>query len=613
MKKLFVLLLAAAVAAGASAGINTKLINPNTTKDTGKKTTGVIQNNLMKRGDVTAIQGSELSVFDRNARPAANHALKAGNTLVWDFEDEAQIEDWTMLDQDGDGFGWELILDGSMKAHSGIGAMSSASYDNPTHAPLFPDNWLISPEVTLTGKLGFYYCGQDAAYASEVFAVYIWLFDEAEPVKISEDIVASGRMKAFEFDLSDYEGMYGNVCIRHYNVTDMFRLNIDDVTIGEFEADPEPVNPMLTEIPEGCTMMTFLRNSYAIYPGFFGLSEGKTEGLMQLAFDEANGEVYMYEPMWYWTGYGAWIKGIYTLEDGVYMLSFPVGQYIAWSDDAGYGIQLYWGNTYVYYDDVEGSYQLGYEIDERATEIQFMIENGRIYMLDSEGDANAEFPDNYNVTGMMAVSSNSMTFDDIEFVNVGEAMGGTIVEGPTTPANPTCDNWYDEGDDSGFNYLEFTLPTTDVNGEFLNPEYLSYSIFVDNGNGPELFTFPAIDYTYDLYDDITEVPYELYSNAVDFHASYCYFYRTNAEGYEPLFTENIGIQVYYTVDGVKNASDIAWLYPHHVNVDEVNAAKTVASVRYFNVAGQEIAQPEGMTIRVTTYTDGTTSIAKVVK
>ena len=48
-------------------------------------------------------------------------------------------------------------------------------------------------------------------------------------------------------------------------------------------------------------------------------------------------------------------------------------------------------------------------------------------------------------------------------------------------------------------------------------------------------------------------------------------------------------------------------------LSEVVSGKTVANVRYFNVAGQEMAQPEGMTIVVTTYTDGTTSAAKVVK
>ena len=48
-------------------------------------------------------------------------------------------------------------------------------------------------------------------------------------------------------------------------------------------------------------------------------------------------------------------------------------------------------------------------------------------------------------------------------------------------------------------------------------------------------------------------------------------------------------------------------------ISEVAGSKTVARVRYFNAAGQEMAQPEGMTIKVTTYTDGTTTAVKVVK
>ncbi|MBO4803841.1 MAG: DUF2436 domain-containing protein [Muribaculaceae bacterium] len=48
-------------------------------------------------------------------------------------------------------------------------------------------------------------------------------------------------------------------------------------------------------------------------------------------------------------------------------------------------------------------------------------------------------------------------------------------------------------------------------------------------------------------------------------------------------------------------------------VNEINGGKTVSSVRYFNVAGQEMQEANGMTIVVTTYTDGTTSAAKVIK
>ena len=49
------------------------------------------------------------------------------------------------------------------------------------------------------------------------------------------------------------------------------------------------------------------------------------------------------------------------------------------------------------------------------------------------------------------------------------------------------------------------------------------------------------------------------------------------------------------------------------SVDELNAAKTVAGVRYFNLAGQEMQEANGMTIVVTTYTDGTTTAVKVMK
>ena len=48
-------------------------------------------------------------------------------------------------------------------------------------------------------------------------------------------------------------------------------------------------------------------------------------------------------------------------------------------------------------------------------------------------------------------------------------------------------------------------------------------------------------------------------------------------------------------------------------VNELNGEKAVAGVRYFNLAGQEMQEANGMTIVVTTYTDGTTSAVKVMK
>ena len=52
----------------------------------------------------------------------------------------------------------------------------------------------------------------------------------------------------------------------------------------------------------------------------------------------------------------------------------------------------------------------------------------------------------------------------------------------------------------------------------------------------------------------------------------------------------------------------------NTSVENINADREVAAVRYFNVAGQESETPfSGVNIVVTTYTDGTSSTTKVVK
>ena len=53
--------------------------------------------------------------------------------------------------------------------------------------------------------------------------------------------------------------------------------------------------------------------------------------------------------------------------------------------------------------------------------------------------------------------------------------------------------------------------------------------------------------------------------------------------------------------------------PDPTSSNEMNGGKAIANVRYFNMAGQEMQEANGMTIVVTTYTDGTTSAVKVMK
>ena len=48
-------------------------------------------------------------------------------------------------------------------------------------------------------------------------------------------------------------------------------------------------------------------------------------------------------------------------------------------------------------------------------------------------------------------------------------------------------------------------------------------------------------------------------------------------------------------------------------ISNVNTDKPVAAVRYYTLDGKQVSSPSGVTLEVTTYTDGTTSTVKVVK
>jgi hypothetical protein len=62
------------------------------------------------------------------------------------------------------------------------------------------------------------------------------------------------------------------------------------------------------------------------------------------------------------------------------------------------------------------------------------------------------------------------------------------------------------------------------------------------------------------------------------------------------------------------ASDATAMVNNGSGINQITGDKTVASVRYINVAGQESETPfDGVNIVVTTYTDGSSTTAKVMK
>jgi tRNA A22 N-methylase len=49
------------------------------------------------------------------------------------------------------------------------------------------------------------------------------------------------------------------------------------------------------------------------------------------------------------------------------------------------------------------------------------------------------------------------------------------------------------------------------------------------------------------------------------------------------------------------------------STDELTASKEIKAVRYYNAMGQQMSEPNGITIVVTEYTDGTTDTKKVLR
>ena len=318
---------------------------------------------------------------------------------------------------------------------------------------------------------------------------------------------------------------------------------------------------LITEIPESCTVHMYKRNSTSIYKSYLGTQIDFNDGVFKVAFDRDNQpDVYIQKPC---DVGNTWVKGSYNRFTKI--ITIPTGQYLNWSEQFQFGLVLVWGNTYVYQDSVddEGNprYDLGHEVSQSVKEIRMKVDGDNLYLLGTQGDYYADFPDNYVATGMMAYWSDDFDFSVIEFSNHDESgddlpWGVRISTDPAVPANPTSVKWTDRGDESGYSRLNFTLPDYDIDGNPINPEWLSYSIFLDDD---QLFTFDADTYSHNISEDITEVTYEVYSAGYDFYPYLVYFYRTNAEGYEPFFNWRIGIQVYYTVDGVKNSSDIVYV------------------------------------------------------
>ncbi|HBG70006.1 MAG TPA: hypothetical protein DHV29_02935 [Bacteroidales bacterium] len=182
--------------------------------------------------------------------PIANFGVEP-NILYEGFEDGVLPTGWSTIDNDGDGNSWDFVADGSLTTHGGVGAASSASWIN---VPLTPDNWLITPAVDLSNaaasyQLKYYVIGQDPAWEQETYGIYVSTTGTAVgnfTSLLQEQLPASHTAyQERTIDLSAYAGnpnVY--IAFRHWNCTDWFRLNLDDVSIS---TSVQPANVTIYE------------------------------------------------------------------------------------------------------------------------------------------------------------------------------------------------------------------------------------------------------------------------------------------------------------------------------------------------------------------------------
>lgn len=144
---------------------------------------------------------------------------------------------WTAIDADGDEMNWILFKEGR-----GGGSCATSSSWNGGSA-LTPNNYLISPDVSGAERVTFYACAQDKDATGDHFAlcasttsknendfqiVQEWTIGASSASASHIQPMTQGQWQAFDIALPSGTKY---IAFRHFNCTNNFRVNIDDVTI----------------------------------------------------------------------------------------------------------------------------------------------------------------------------------------------------------------------------------------------------------------------------------------------------------------------------------------------------------------------------------------------
>lgn len=330
---------------------------------------------------------------------------------------------------------------------------------------------------------------------------------------------------------------------------------------GAFDLSITPFDGKLVEVPEDIEVS---ENFWSFIAGDYGWTVSFAQGYDEIYFQGISSQF----PE-------AWLMATVEYGDTEAIVSFPQNQYVGIYADSYYiytKYATYDGEVYTLMPD-DYQYELVWDYEENTLKAKdrdvyfiFNAAQDRVYYLEM--------------------------FQNLSFLHQESFEG--------TPAAPNNLSFNYTMDDYGYDGFYFTVPSISTDGELLLTDNLYYVVYVDG----EEWTCDADEYLID--ESLTEIPW-------NFSAYYIYNYG-GADREVDFFVEGIssvGVQSIYYYNGEETRSEIVTLSLDPSAVKAVDSDKEVAKVVYFDLAGRAVANPtNGLYIKRTTYTDGTTVSAK---
>lgn len=271
----------------------------------------------------------------------------------------------------------------------------------------------------------------------------------------------------------------------------------------------------------------------------------------------------------------SWVKGNVVGST----ITIPSMQYLGLNETYGYYFYLAGAKKKEVYDPSDDVTYIEYELVPNIT--MTLDEKSRTFKTDLSLLYNAG-------NGMLSYDA---AYDSPEFSPFNDVA--------TTPATPIISTYMEYNEDAGYGGLVFTLPTEDVNGNWINPEKMKYIIYGDD---------KAYEFTTDLYtgieENMTEVPYS-FTDDLDFvlqdgeHIVFLY-----EGGYSKM-----GVQSVYYGGDERTVSPIVYQTSDGIKV------KTTApvSTEFYDLQGRRLNNPTpGLTIMKVTYIDGSVKTIKYI-